>query len=101
MAGRTLGAYVHVDGVAYSPGTKEKDLPDGVAEQITNPAAWGEAEPASEPTSDGPPPRAGKGSGTEAWAAYAGNLDPPVEVPEGATRDDIVAAVEAAGHPVE
>jgi hypothetical protein len=50
---------------------------------------------------DGPPPRAGAGSGTDAWKAYAASFDPPVEVAEDAKRDDVIAAIEAAGHPVE
>ena len=30
----------------YPAGTKEGDLPSGVAKRITNPAAWSESEPA-------------------------------------------------------
>jgi hypothetical protein len=37
---RSLAATVHVDGTAYARGTAESDLPDGVADQITNPDAW-------------------------------------------------------------
>lgn len=47
----------------------------------------------------GVPPRAGKGSGKEAWAAYAEANG--VEVDADASRDDIIAACEAAGVPVE
>jgi hypothetical protein len=104
MAARKLAEYVHVDGNVYEPGTAEKDLPNGVAEQITNPAAWGEgtADDAGTPAAaDGPPPRAGAGSGTDAWKAYAASFDPPVEVADDAKRDDIIAAIESAGHPVE
>jgi hypothetical protein len=36
-ATRKLRTYVHVDGTAYGPGD---DLPDEVAERITNPKAW-------------------------------------------------------------
>lgn len=39
------------------------------------------------------PPQSGKGSGEKAWALYAESLQ--LAVPEGATRDDIVALVEA------
>lgn len=51
-----------------------------------------------EPTSagdapDGPPPKVGAGSGTEAWAAYAQSLGLDVE---GMKRADIIAKVEAA-----
>lgn len=41
------------------------------------------------------PPKGGPGSGKEAWAAYAAAND--VDVPEDATRDDIIAACESAG----
>ena len=47
----------------------------------------------------GVPPRNGAGSGADAWAAYAASLgvDPPAD----AKRDEIVAAIADAGHPVE
>lgn len=45
-----------------------------------------------------PPPQGGPGSGKEAWAAYADALG--VEVDDDASRDDIIDAVEKAGHPV-
>lgn len=47
---------------------------------------------------EGPPPQGGPGSGKEAWSQYAASKD--VSVPENATRDEIVAAVQKAGHPV-
>lgn len=52
----------------------------------------------TEPDSD-IPPRSGKGSGAPAWAAYAG--DNGVDVDPDASRDDIIAALEAASVPVE
>lgn len=95
MADRKLAANVHVGGRFFEAGsTPDKEF----ADQITNPKAWGE-DVESEATSDGPPPKAGRGSGKEAWAAYAEKLD--VDVDADATRDDIVAAVAAAGHPVD
>lgn len=45
------------------------------------------------------PPMGGAGSGKDAWAEYATGLG--VEVTDDDTRDDIVARVKAAGHPVE
>lgn len=42
--------------------------------------------------SDGEPPRAGKGSGRDAWAAYAAGLG--VDVDDDATRDEIIEAVD-------
>jgi hypothetical protein len=106
---RTLNTYVHVDGVWYRPGTVP---PPEVAKRITNPDVWdGEPEqsaaepvqppaPAKVPDTTGSsggnlpePPRAGKGSGTDAWLAYA--KDHGIEVPADAGRDDIVALVDA------
>lgn len=43
---------------------------------------------------DEPPPKSGTGSGKAAWSAYARSHG--VEVPEGADRDDIIAALDAA-----
>lgn len=43
---------------------------------------------------DGAPPRKGKGSSREAWAAYAGTVDVTVE--DDWSREDIIAAVDAA-----
>lgn len=40
------------------------------------------------------PPRSGTGSGKEAWAAYAASRG--IEVPEDATRDEIIDAVDEA-----
>lgn len=45
-----------------------------------------------------PPPRRGAGSGKEEWAQYAEAQG--VEVPEDASRDEIIAAVDEAGKPV-
>lgn len=41
------------------------------------------------------PPRKGAGSGREAWAAFAASRS--VDVPDGASRDEIVAELEARG----
>lgn len=43
--------------------------------------------------SGGQPPRAGKGSGLEAWQKFAD--DNQISYPEGASRDEIIAAVDA------
>jgi hypothetical protein len=45
----------------------------------------------------GPPPKTGRGSSRDAWAAYAGAHE--FEVEEGATREDIIAGLDAAGIP--
>ena len=116
-----LRTTVHVDGKSYGPG----DVPADVVGRISNPNVWDgdvpagagsnvEALPMSpvlsggslQPgkpervvTADGPPPKGGPGSGRDAWAAYAGQHD--VDVPADATREDIVAALEAADVPTE
>jgi len=59
------------------------------AEETAEPEA--EAEPEPEPE-DQAPPRAGKGSGRDEWAAYAESVG--VEVTDDMTRDEIIAAVE-------
>lgn len=48
---------------------------------------------------DGVPAKGGPGSGTKLWAAYA--AEHKVDVPEGASRDEIIAALEAAKVPTE
>lgn len=62
---------------------------------------WKPADAVAEQTISvpAPPPKAGLGSGTQAWAAYAERLG--VDVHDDASREDIQAALVAAGHPVE
>lgn len=55
-----------------------------------------EGDGSKDPT---PPPKGGKGSGDDAWRTYAKAVD--VEVPDDASRDAVIAAVEAAGKPTE
>lgn len=71
------------------------EVPDGVnvASQYIEDGAPAEPNPPSDI-----PPKGGPGSGVEAWAAYAAGK---VEVPEDAKRDDIVAALDAAGFPTD
>lgn len=52
-----------------------------------------------EPAAAGPPPRSGKGSGEGAWRKYAEDAGVDVTAIDG--RDDIIAACEDAGIPVE
>lgn len=94
-----LATHVHVQddqgqNHVFGPGD---DVPDWAAKAITNPNAWEEAPvgiPAAR-TAGGEPPRAGKGSGRDAWAAYA--AEHGVDVPEDASRDDIIAELEQRG----
>lgn len=92
MAGRKLAVNTTIAGATYEAGSVP---PADVAEQITNPACWGDVPSAD----DGPPPMSGKGSGVKAWADYAAAND--VEVGEDASREDIVAALTDAGVAVE
>jgi hypothetical protein len=90
---RRLIAYVHVDGVAYGPDSK---VPAGVAKKIGD-HAWADAdEPAVDEQSAGDeaPPRSGRGSGVEAWRAFAEQHE--LDVAPDASREDIIAAAEAA-----
>ena len=87
--------YLQVDGniVGFGPGD---DLPDEVARQIGAHAFEDGVHPLGDKpaASDGPPPKAGAGSSADAWAAYA---DGKVDVPDDAKRDEIIAALDAAG----
>lgn len=93
-----LASYVHATApngeiVILAPG---EDVPEWAVAAIRNPKAWegGEAPEIadSKPESE-EPPRSGRGSGEDVWREYANGLD--IEVPEGASRDDIVALVDA------
>lgn len=74
--------------------------------EITNPYVLGIDPDADDDSGDdsgddgtgGPPPKSGKGGGVRAWRAYAAanGVDG-----EGAEVDEIIAALEAAGVPVE
>lgn len=56
---RHLIATVYVDDVAYGPGS---NVPDAVAAQITNPAAWSELDPNAAGYDE---PAGGQGQGDE------------------------------------
>lgn len=72
--------------------------PEWACKRITNPAVWDQPAKAAQVV-DGPPPRAGKGSGEDKWRAYAESVGVDVSAAEG--RDDIIAALQEAGVPVE
>lgn len=95
--GRRLRTNVHVhdDNGTSHVFTPRDDVPQWAAERITNPKAWADDEATNDDgPGDGEPPRSGAGSGKAAWAEHAASLG--LEVPEGATREDIIAAVDAA-----
>ena len=97
---RRLIAYVHVDGVAYGPDSK---VPADVAKRIGD-HAWTDADQddgaeqqtggGQSPTPVEAPPRSGRGSGVDAWRAFAEQHE--LDVAADASREDIIAAAEAA-----
>lgn len=115
MAGKRLATHVHVvdDKGAEHVLPAGSTVPSWARDRVTNPAAYadaaqpeaaedegqGDGETAGDGDQGGPPPKAGRGSSAEAWAAYAATHD--VAVAPDASRDDIVAACEAAGVPTE
>lgn len=66
--------------------------PAGELSPDRSPEVVAVSEPAPD---DPPPPRAGRGSSTTAWRAWAGRRN--VAVSDEATRDDIIDACRAAG----
>lgn len=100
---RRLTTYVHVAerdeqgnpgrSQIFGPGDK---VPDWARAAITNPDVWDgeDDEPTETPERVKRPNRAGAGSSVEAWRAYADQER--ITIPDGAGRDEIIAAVEAA-----
>lgn len=64
------------------------DVPEWAVEMVDNPDVLDKG------SSGDLPPKGGPGSGMDAWLAYAKKAG--VEVPADASRDDVIAAVEAA-----
>jgi hypothetical protein len=73
-----------------SPPGRDGDEDDETPVEVNEPAPPANPEPLP-----APPPRAGRGSSEQAWRGYAELVG--VTVPDGAGRDDIIAACEAAG----
>lgn len=77
------------------------EMPDDPADWFTQPAGSSQPDPEPhqgtevEPEQQVPPPRAGAGSGRAAWVSFAAGK---VDVTDDMRRDDIVAALQAAGH---
>lgn len=99
MGGPRLASYVHVlnpDTDATESFGPDDQVPDWAARLITNPKAWAGGQPPElEPKSKVPTRR----QGAKVWAGYA--KDNGVDVAEDAERDDIIAALEKAGVPVQ
>lgn len=70
---------------------KGSEVPDWAKDQVGDHLLEGGAEETADP--DALPPTSGKGSGVQAWQEYADHKG--IAYPEGATRDEIIAAVEA------
>lgn len=68
-----------------------QEIPDWAEDLIGGHLVEAAAETSDEP--DDLPPTSGKGSGVEAWAKYADAKG--IAYPEGANRDEIIAAVDA------
>jgi hypothetical protein len=100
MAKKTLVAHTYAmkDGKAvwFEPGDT---VPDWAAGQLTNPKLYEDGgEKAAGPEEGGgaqAPPRSGRGSGVEAWRAFAQGHG--VGLDDGMSREDIIAACEQAG----
>lgn len=95
LRGHAVAWYFHPDG-----SHRWARLGDTVQVADSDVARWDEVEaevPEANPPVSGPvmpePPRVGRGSGRDMWAAHAESLG--VTFPDDATRDDIIAAVDA------
>jgi len=89
---RRLVRTVVVGGQHVAAGTEETAE---LKAAVTNPVAWvGESDlPDEAPQGPEEPPRGGPKATADAWRTHAAALG--VEVPEDASRDDIVALVDA------
>lgn len=100
MGGLITHVYVMHEGETkgYGPGD---EVPEAVARQLGAHVFENGEHPYGESGREAgsPPPKAGPGSGVDAWAGYAAEVG--VQVEEGAKRDEIVQALADAGKPVE
>lgn len=103
MAG-TLAAYVYaLDDKAqvhwFGPGDS---APTWALPQLTNPKVWEDGEvPSDDSTDDGPPPKGGPGSGVDKWVAYAEANGVALTDDQKKSREDVIAALDAADVPTE
>lgn len=101
-----LLSYVHVpdDSGEYKAFGPDDELPEWAARKMGahcfengehpfSDDADGDGVPDREPGSE--PPRSGRGSSRDAWATFADERE--VEIPDGASRDEIVGVLLAAG----
>lgn len=95
---RRLRAHVHVAGKVYGPGDQvpakvAKLIGEHAWEEDADTAAAGQSPQGPETVEE--PPRSGRGSGVDAWRAFAEAKG--VGLDDGMDRDAIVAACEQAG----
>ena len=83
----------NIDGESFTFGPGD-DLPEWAEAAIENPDVWADEDIDEDDvdTGGGEPPRTGAGSGRANWAAYAESLG--IEVPDGASRDEIIDLVD-------
>lgn len=93
------GDVFHLDEGDTVPDWAKDMLGDHVYQDVDSDADQVDGDGDGEDTGDGPPPKSGKGSGKDAWRAYAAAND--VEVEEGTSAKDVIAALESAGVPTE
>lgn len=89
---------------------KGSEVPDRLVAMVSNPDVWADAKEAAEAAEraeqaaeaaeqeseeSSEPPRSGKGSGRDAWVAFA--ADHGVHVDDEDSRDDIIAELVSAG----
>jgi hypothetical protein len=80
---------------AESAGSSEQSDPSDTVEPVQPVEVHEQPDPPAAPAAVEPPPRSGRGSGAPVWAKYAG--DHGVQVGQHDSREDIIAALEAAG----
>lgn len=95
---RRLGQHQAGDTVDYDDGSARRLLERGLATPTRDHAAPSQP-PKPAITQLEVPPQSGKGSGRDAWAAYAAQHDMTVADDDG--RDEIIDACRAADVPVE
>lgn len=102
-----LTSYVHVpdDNGGYTVVGPDDDVPENLARRI-GAHAWEDGQHPYPDDADGDgnadraegeePPRSGKGSGRDAWVAFAGEKD-QADLVDGKSRDEIIQALADAG----
>lgn len=84
---------VHVPDITSAGSSGDGETPSAP------PAAEPPGDTKTAPPSDGPPPQVGKGSGTDAWIAYARSKG--FEVADDVRKKDVIAGLTDAGIPVK